>query len=148
MSSKAKSISWDTLSWFPSTNSLLKTFRASALAERLWTDPLTQWKQAEIREDRGQNNLFERQLQLVSRNQSDPYVFGPPGSGPDPFSQRYGSASGSFYHQAKIVRKKTLILTVLWLLFGILSLKNYVTVTSKNIKQKHFFNKISFLLAS
>jgi hypothetical protein len=32
---------------------------------------------------------------------SDPYVFGPPGSG-----------SGSFYHQAKIVRK-TLIPTVL-----------------------------------
>jgi hypothetical protein len=31
----------------------------------------------------------------------DPHVFGPPGSG-----------SGSFYHQAKIVRK-TLILTVL-----------------------------------
>jgi hypothetical protein len=31
----------------------------------------------------------------------DPYVFGPPGSGS--ISQRYGS--GSFYHQAKIVRK-------------------------------------------
>jgi hypothetical protein len=37
----------------------------------------------------------------------DPYVFGPPGSGSD--SQRYGS--GSFYHQAKIV--KPLIPTVL-----------------------------------
>jgi hypothetical protein len=36
----------------------------------------------------------------------DPYVFGPP----DPFSQIYGS--GSFYHQAEIVRK-TLIPTVL-----------------------------------
>ncbi len=32
-----------------------------------------------------------------------PYVFGPPGSGS--VSQRYSSRSGSFYHQAKIVRK-------------------------------------------
>ncbi len=40
---------------------------------------------------------------------ADPeYVFGPPESGS--ISQRYGS--GSFYHQAKIVRK-TLIPTVL-----------------------------------
>jgi hypothetical protein len=47
----------------------------------------------------------------------DPHVFGPPGSGS--ISHRYGSASGSgsFNHKAKIVRK-TLISTVLWLLFG------------------------------
>ncbi len=33
----------------------------------------------------------------------DPHVFGPPGSG---FTrQRYGSGSGSSYHQEKIVRK-------------------------------------------
>jgi hypothetical protein len=51
---------------------------------------------------------------------SDPYVFGPPGSGSA--RQRYGSGSGSFYHQAKIVRK-TLIPTVFWLLFDFLSLK-------------------------
>jgi hypothetical protein len=38
------------------------------------------------------------------------YVFGSPGFGS--ISQRYGSGSGSFYHQAKIVRK-TLIPTVL-----------------------------------
>jgi hypothetical protein len=38
----------------------------------------------------------------------DPYVFGPPGSGSA--SQRY--ESGSFHHQAKIVRK-ALIPTVL-----------------------------------
>ncbi len=43
----------------------------------------------------------------------DPHVFQPPGSGST--SQRYGSGSGSFYHQAKLV-KKTLIPTVLWLL--------------------------------
>ncbi len=44
----------------------------------------------------------------------DPHVFGPPGSGS--ISQRYGlgfgSGSGSFYHQAKIIRK-TLIPTAL-----------------------------------
>ena len=40
----------------------------------------------------------------------DPRVFGPPGSRSGSISQRYGS--GSFYHQAKKVRK-TLILTVL-----------------------------------
>ncbi len=40
----------------------------------------------------------------------DPYNFGPPGS--ESISQRCGS--GSFYHQARIVRK-TLIPTVLWL---------------------------------
>jgi hypothetical protein len=39
---------------------------------------------------------------------SDPYFFGPPGSGS--ISQRYGS--GSFYRQAKIVRK-TMISTAL-----------------------------------
>jgi hypothetical protein len=41
----------------------------------------------------------------------DPHVFGPPGSGS--IWQRYGSGSGSFYHQAKIVRI-TLIPTVLY----------------------------------
>jgi hypothetical protein len=42
----------------------------------------------------------------------DPHVFGPPGSGS--ISQRYGSGFGfgSFYHQAKII-KKTLIFTAL-----------------------------------
>jgi hypothetical protein len=36
-------------------------------------------------------------------NPSDPYVFGPPGSGSGSIIQRYGS--GAFYHKAKIVRK-------------------------------------------
>ncbi len=40
----------------------------------------------------------------------DPHAFGPPGSGSESIRQRYGS--GSFYHQAKIVRK-TLIPTAL-----------------------------------
>jgi hypothetical protein len=44
----------------------------------------------------------------AERQVADPYVFGPPGSGS--VSQRYGS--GSFHHQAKIVRK-ALISTVL-----------------------------------
>jgi hypothetical protein len=74
---------------------------------------------------------------------SDPYVFGPPGSGSGSICQRHGS--GSFYHQAKIVRK-TLIPTVLLLLFD--SLKNDVNVPSKGDKQKNFVQIISFLLAS
>jgi hypothetical protein len=45
----------------------------------------------------------------VGRNKG---FFGSPGSGSGYISQRYGSGSGSFYHQAKIVRK-TLIPTVL-----------------------------------
>ncbi len=47
---------------------------------------------------------------------SNPYVFGPPGSASGSISQRYRSGSGSFYRKAKIVRK-TLISTVLWLLY-------------------------------
>ncbi len=39
---------------------------------------------------------------------ADPYVFGPPGSGSGSSSQRYGS--GSFYYQAKIVRKTLILL--------------------------------------
>jgi hypothetical protein len=54
---------------------------------------------------------------------SDPYVFGHPGSGS--INQRYGSRSGSFHHQEKIVRK-ALIPTVLRLLFDFLSSKNDV----------------------
>ncbi len=80
---------------------------------------------------------------------SDPHVSGPSGSGSGSTSQRYGSGygsrSGSFYHQAKIVRK-TLIPTVLWLLLDIFN--NYVNVPSKSNKQKTFIKKKSFLLAS
>ncbi len=66
----------------------------------------------------------------------DPHVFGPLGSGST--SQRYESGSGSFYHKAKILRK-TVISTVLWLLFDFLSLKNDVKVPSKSTMQKNFF---------
>ncbi len=55
-------------------------------------------------------------------------VFGPPGS-------------GSFNHQAKIVRK-TLIPTVLWLLYDVLSLKNDVDVPYGN-RHKNIPNIIS-----
>ncbi len=68
----------------------------------------------------------------------DPHVFGPPGS---------GSGSGSFYHEARIVRK-TLISAVLWLLFDFLSLKNDVKVPSKSNMQKNIVKKICFFLAS
>ncbi len=71
---------------------------------------------------------------------SDPYVFGPTGSGPRSVSLRYGSGSGSesFSHQAEIV-SKTLIPTVLWLLFDFLSLRNDVNVPSKRNKQKNLW---------
>jgi hypothetical protein len=65
----------------------------------------------------------------------DPNVFGPPGSGSGSISQRHGS--GSFYHQAKIGRK-TLIPTVLLLLFDFLSLKNDVNVHLKSNMKKNF----------
>jgi hypothetical protein len=55
---------------------------------------------------RVQHLLAEKPIILSSvpdPDPPDPHVFGPPGSGS--ISQRYGSRSGSFYHQAKIVRK-------------------------------------------
>ncbi len=64
----------------------------------------------------------------------DPHVFGPPGSGS--ISQRYGS--GSFYHSASKVRK-TLISTVLRLIYDFLSLTNEINVPSNSNKQKLFF---------
>ncbi len=55
-------------------------------------------------------NPWAHCLIFADPDPSDPYVFGSPGSGF--VCQRYGSGSGSFYHQAKIV-SKTLIPTVL-----------------------------------
>ncbi len=52
---------------------------------------------------------YKQKSSVADPDPPDPHVFGPPGS-------------GSFYHQAKIVRK-TLIPTALWLLFHFLSLK-------------------------
>ncbi len=68
----------------------------------------------------------------------DPYVFGPPGSGSGSSSHRYGSRIRILLSSSKIVGK-TLITTVLWLLFDVLSLKNDVNVPSKSNKQKNFF---------
>ncbi len=48
----------------------------------------------------------------------DPYVFGPPGSASGSVGHKYESGSGSFYHQAKIVRKNLAFycfVTSLWL---------------------------------
>ncbi len=78
-------------------------------------------------------------VSVADPDPSDPYVFGPPGSGS--ISQRYRYGSGSFYNQAKIVRK-TEIPTVLWLLFNFLSLKNDINVPSKSNKLK----KLAFCL--
>jgi hypothetical protein len=76
-------------------------------------------------------------LEKTSVPDQDPHVFGPPESGS--ICQRYGSGSGSFYHQAKIVRK-SLIPTVLWLILDFLSFKNDVNIPSKSKKQKNFPN--------
>ncbi len=45
----------------------------------------------------------------------DPYVFGPPRSASGSGSHKYDSGSGSFHHQAKILRKTSSIVTYLWL---------------------------------
>ncbi len=66
-----------------------------------------------------------------------------PDPDPDVLGQMYESGSVSFYHKAKIV-KKTLIPTVLWLLFDLLSLNNDVNAPSKSNKQKKFFFKLVF----
>ncbi len=81
---------------------------------------------------------FYRSVLYSVRDPPDPHVFEPPGSGS--ISKRYGSGSGtgSFYQQAKIVRKP-LIPTVLWLRLDFLSLKNDVNAPSKSNKQKSFF---------
>ncbi len=82
--------------------------------------------------------LQQVECSVADPDPSDPYVFGPPGSGIGSSSQRHGS--GSFHHQAKIVRK-TLILTVLLLFFDFLSLKNDVNVRylQKVKSRKTFF---------
>jgi hypothetical protein len=58
------------------------------------------------------HNTYTRneKTSVADPDPSDPYVFGPPGSGS--ISQKFGSGSESFYQQAKMVRK-TLIPTVL-----------------------------------
>ncbi len=77
--------------------------------------------------------IFTAFNQCCGSGSSDPRVFGPPGSGS--ISQRYGSrsrsGSGSFCHQAKIVRK-TLIPIALWLIFYFLSFVAILVVTDEN----------------
>jgi hypothetical protein len=62
------------------------------------------------------SRVIESIERIADPDPSDPYVFEPPGSGYGSSNQRYGSGSGSFYHQAKIVRK-TMIPTVLSFFF-------------------------------
>ncbi len=71
---------------------------------------------------------------------TDPDVFGPPGSGSGSISLRHGS--GSFFPQAKIVRK-TSIPTVLLLFFDFSSLKYDVNVHAPS---KVMSRKTCFLL--
>jgi hypothetical protein len=65
------------------------------------------------------SNLFSRVVDQDPDPQN-PYVFGPPGSGF--INTSYGSRTGSFCRQAKIVRKP-LIPTVLLILLDVLSFK-------------------------
>ncbi len=71
--------------------------------------------------------------------------FYPPGSLSGSVIYLYGS--GSFHQQAKKWRK-TLIPTVLWLLYDFLSLKNDANVPSKRNKHKNLELKKYFLLVS
>jgi hypothetical protein len=96
-------------------------------------------KDAEVRPD------LKRYQLAVLRMDPDPnpdYVFGTPGSGSGSISQRY--RSGSFYQQAKIVRK-TLIPAALSLIFDFLTLKIDVNVPSKSNNQKSFFLNLFFV---
>ncbi len=59
----------------------------------------------------------------------NPHVLAPPGSGS--ISQRYGSGSGSFYYQAKVIRKNLdsyCFLTSFWL---------FISAGSESISQRH-----------
>ncbi len=64
----------------------------------------------------------------------DTDAFGPPGSASGSVSHKYGS--GSFYHSAKVV-KKTLISTVLWLLY------DFLPVFRIRIRRIHMFLGLS-----
>ncbi len=87
----------------------------------LEAEPLGRWIIEALTSHR-QHHLEKKSVHWLETSDTDPdpYVFGPPGSGS--VSTRYGS--GSFYQQAKLVRK-TLIPTVLWI-FG-----NDVNLASK-----------------
>ncbi len=92
---------------------------------------------------RGRERFICSRRQCCGRGPGDGsvwHVFGPPGS----INTRYKSGSGgSFYYQAKIVRK-TLILAVLWLLYDFLFFKNDVNVASKSKNQKYLGEKNHF----
>ena len=75
-------------------------------------------------------SLITNHFLFTCSSVADPDVFG---SGSN--SQRYGSGSGSLYHQAKIVRN-TFLPTVMGLLFDLLYLKNVANVPVKKISRK------------
>ncbi len=70
------------------------------------------WTKLQVTRKRKIKYLLSYTVRYAQCNTSvadpDPHVFGPPGSGS--ISQRYGSGSGSFSHQAKIVRKPWFLL--------------------------------------
>ncbi len=114
------------------------TWRAAASSNpSLWRAPSCSPSHRQLQWNAGEKVFV--QISVPDPDPPNPQVFGPPRSGS--ISQRYGS--GSFYHQAKIVRK-TLIPTALWLLLNFLSFKNDVNIPSKSNKQKNFFFKLVF----
>ncbi len=87
------------------------------------------------RGSRERQQIFRKPIQLFGSRRHTMVIL----KGKCDYSQSYKQScgSGSFYRQAKILRK-TLILTVLWLLYDFLSLKNDVNVASKSKKQKTY----------
>jgi hypothetical protein len=86
-----------------------------------------------------ENNTKQLLSGTVLRIRLRTYVFLHPES--RSVGHRYGSGFRSFYHQAKIV-KKTLIPTVLRLLYDFLSMKNDINVPSKSNKQKKLCGQV------
>ncbi len=88
---------------------------------------------------RGETQKPLTSIHTVRSSVPEPQVFGPLGSGSA--SQRYESGSGSFYHQANIVRKtwKNLDSYCFTNYFGLFNLwKNDVNEPSKSNQQKPF----------
>jgi hypothetical protein len=129
-------IQWDSISYLMIDDSMRQHFllddwwfEETAFPIGWWNDHVTQLRaccRAEPNEG-GKSKTTSGKRQLFQQC-----------CGSGSISQRYGSGSGSFYHDAKIVRQ-TLIPSVLWLLFALFSLKNNVDVPSKSNKQKNVF---------
>ncbi len=109
------------LAWWDSRSSGSERFQARFACPRICTSRDSVIKGTIDNVDWG---FFFNEPALSSVGNPDTYV-----------STRYGSGSGSFYHQAKMVRK-TFIPPVLGLLYDFLSLKNDVNVLASKVINK------------